>query len=114
MTVAVLINMHTGNEQLGMHVIVNPPIPETAAQVNAAFGHNLHLFLTVACRLVVKRCVRAAPQPQATIFSYQLSHHSPTHREIHTSTNKQHILQPGLPNKVGLCPPVISDLFLLR
>ncbi len=36
------------------------------------------------------------------------------HREIHACTNKQHILQPGLPNKTGLCPPVISDLFLLR
>lgn len=85
-TGAVLINMHTGNAQLGIYVIVLPPIPETAAQVNAAFGHNLQLFLIVACRLVVKRCVRAAPEPQAPIFSYQPSHHSPTHREIHTCT----------------------------
>lgn len=78
--VAVLINIHTGNEHLETHVIVHPPFPETAAQVNAAFGHNLHLFLTVARRLVVKRCVRAEPELQAPIFSYQLSHHSPTQR----------------------------------
>jgi len=46
MTTVAVINIHTGNEQLGTYVIVQPPFPVTAVQGNAAIGHNLHLFLS--------------------------------------------------------------------
>jgi len=105
MTTVAVINIHTGNKQLGTYVIVQPPFPVTAVQGNAAIGHNLHLFLT---DWLLKYVCEQSLSPMH--LSSAISCH--THGEIHRSTNKQHILLLGLPNQAGLCPPVIIDLFL--